>query len=356
MNHNHSHTSAPPADDCCAPAISRKAGIDVVFWGSLGVIAAALAAYHALPGVAWTHTFGNVIIELIKTMWWGVLIGMLFVGLMNKIPREYLQVMMGRGDSVAGIARAIAAGILLDLCSHGILLIAAKLYERGISLAQIMAFLIASPWNSFSLTIILISLIGLNWTLVFIAGSCVIAFATGLIYIALVRNGALPDNPNTVDIPENFNLKADAAARLKNFRLDYGFMRDIARAGLHEGQMLVRWLLLGIIIAAALQTFIPADDFSAWFGPTFLGLGLTLAVSTIMEICSEGSAPIAAVILNRAGAPGNAFAFLMAGVSTDYTEMMIIRQMTGSWKIALTLPLLTVPQIVLLAWIMNLAH
>ena len=49
------------------------------------------------------------------------------------------------------------------------------------------------------------------------------------------------------------------------------------------------------------------------------------------------------------------FAFLMAGVSTDYTEIMVLRGVTKSWRIALSLPLLTVPQILLLGWIMNMA-
>jgi uncharacterized membrane protein YraQ (UPF0718 family) len=57
--------------------------------------------------------------------------------------------------------------------------------------------------------------------------------------------------------------------------------------------------------------------------------------------------------MTRAAAPGNAFAFLMAGVSTDYTEILVMREATKSWKIAFFLPLVTVPQIVLLGWLMN---
>jgi len=93
--------------------------------------------------------------------------------------------------------------------------------------------------------------------------------------------------------------------------------------------------------------------FKDFFGPTLGGLGLTLVAATILEVCSEGSAPIAADILNRAAAPGNAFAFLMAGVSTDYTEIMALKECTKSWKIPLFLPLITVPQVVVLAWIAN---
>ena len=293
---------------------------------------------------------------MFEQMWWGVVIGMFFVGIMNKVPREYFQVLMGKGDTFGGICRAVVAGVFLDLCSHGILLVAAKLYERGVSFAQVMAFLIASPWNSLSLTIILISLVGLKWTLVYIAGSCIVALVSGLVYVALIKSGALPDNPNTMQISSDFSLRKDAAARLKSFRPTPAFFGDIIKGGIVESKMLVRWLLLGIAIAAALQSLIPDQIFSEWMGPTLIGLGITLIAATIIEVCSEGSVPIASVIFHKAAAPGNAFTFLMAGVSTDYTEMLILRQMTGSWKIALSMPLVTVPQILLLGYIMNMAH
>ena len=63
--------------------------------------------------------------------------------------------------------------------------------------------------------------------------------------------------------------------------------------------------------------------------------------------------PVASDILNRAHAPGNSFAFLMTGVSTDYTEIMSIKETTRSWKIAFFLPLVTIPQIVMVAIIIN---
>ena len=92
-----------------------------------------------------------------------------------------------------------------------------------------------------------------------------------------------------------------------------------------------------------------------FFGPTLLGLGATLLAATIIEVCSEGSAPIAGDLVTRAGAPGNGFAFLMAGVATDYTEVLVLKETTCSWRFALFLPLVTLPQIIVLAVIMNLA-
>ena len=62
---------------------------------------------------------------------------------------------------------------------------------------------------------------------------------------------------------------------------------------------------------------------------------------------------LAADLVTRAGAPGNGFTFLMAGAATDYTEMMVLREVVGRLKAALLLPLLTVPQVVMIGWALN---
>ena len=80
---------------------------------------------------------------------------------------------------------------------------------------------------------------------------------------------------------------------------------------------------------------------------------MTVIGATIIEVCSEGSVPIAADLVNLAKAPGNGFTFLMTGVSTDYTEIMALKETTGSWKIALFLPIITVPQVILLGYLLN---
>lgn len=117
--------------------------------------------------------------------------------------------------------------------------------------------------------------------------------------------------------------------------------------------MVMRWILFGVMLASLIRTFVPEDLYSSFFGPTSLGLALTMIMATLIEVCSEGSAPIASDLLNRAAAPGNSFAFLMTGVATDYTEVMVLKDTTKSWKIALFLPMLTVPQVLIVAWLMN---
>ena len=332
--------------------------IDVLFWGSLLGVGLLLTLSFCFPQQIktwpWLETMALTAQHMVHAMWWGVAIGAVFIGLLGKIPREFIMSVLGKGGSVSGLLRATAAGVLLDLCSHGILMVAAKLYERGASAGQVVAFLLASPWNSFSLSLVLVGLIGLNWTMAFIALSMLVALVTGWLFDMLVARGVLPCNHNEFAVSDEFRFWPEAKQRLSNTHFGIHFFKDVAVRGIVDSKMVVRWLLFGILLAAALRAVLEPAQFEQFFGPTFLGLAFTVLVATVLEVCSEGSTPIAADIVTRAQAPGNGFAFLMAGVATDYTEIMVLRDSAKSWKIALFLPLLSVPQILFLAWCMNL--
>lgn len=347
MKHNHQHSSS----------CHSKRKFDYLLWGSL-TAATVLYALHALYGqkidIAWLSTASSSVYELLNTMWWGLVLGMLMVAFLSKVPREFVISILGRNGGLGGIVRATMGGVLLDLCSHGILMVGAKLYERGATAGQMIAFLVASPWNSFSLTLILIALIGLPWTLAFIALSLVIAIITGVIFDWLVGKGTLPANPNKVDLPEDFQFWHEAKKGIKGVDYNVSLLKDMAITGMKESRMVLRWIFFGVILASLIRAFMDTGDFQTYFGPTLAGLGLTIFAATIIEVCSEGSTPIAADLLTRAKAPGNSFAFLMTGVATDYTEIMVLKDTAKSWKLALFLPMVTVPQVVLIAWLINI--
>lgn len=353
----HDHHEAPV--ETAAESCHSHEGRDWLLLITSTIIVVTYLAYllagEKIADIPWFGHFAHSAFELANTMWWGVLAGIIFVGIMSYIPREFVMRVLGKGGTLSGILRACLGGMLMDLCSHGILLVGMKLYERGASLGQVMAFLIASPWNSFSLTFILIALIGLPWTLTFIALSVVIAVVSGLIFERLVRSGVLPSNPNqSVSLPENFRFFAEAKRQLKTVHWRPALFSGMLKTGFVESRMVLRWVFLGIVLAAAIRALLPDEQFATYFGATALGLVLTVIAATVIEVCSEGSAPIAADLLTRANAPGNSFAFLMTGVSTDYTEIMAIKETTRSWKIALFLPLVTLPQVIALALMINL--
>jgi hypothetical protein len=87
-------------------------------------------------------------------------------------------------------------------------------------------------------------------------------------------------------------------------------------------------------------------------GATLLGMLVTLLIATVMEVCSEGTSPMAFEIFRQTGALGNSFIFLMAGVATDMTEIGLIWKNIGR-KTALWLPLVTVPQVIVVGYFLN---
>jgi uncharacterized protein len=169
----------------------------------------------------------------------------------------------------------------------------------------------------------------------------------------LVARGVLPGNPNAQELPVDFKIGEafrEGVAQMKPTRAN---LKAIAMGGLRDSRMILRWIFFGVVLAAGIRAFVPEVLFSQYFGPSLAGLALTLLAAAAIEVCSEGSSPIAADLLTRAEAPGNAFAFLMAGAATDYTEMLVLRETTRSWKATLALPLLTLPQVLIIAWLLN---
>ena len=365
------HTSCcepePAITSSCCDQTSDQDGarrrIDWMLWGSALVVAIGYIGHLAFGPGSGQHEaehnplahFAGGTFELMNAMWWGMALGIVFVGLLDRVPRDIVIAALAGNRRSTGLLRATAAGVLFDLCSHGILMVGMKLYERGASIGQTVAFLLASPWNSLSLTVVLIALIGWWYTVAFIVLSAVIALTTGWIFDSLVARGHLPGNPARAGIDANAKTSLSHAVRewLSGVTPSWqGFVKMLAN-GLKGSRMVLRWLLFGIVLAAGIRAVMPPDAFANWFGPTMFGVLMTVIAATIIEVCSEGSAPIAADLVTRAAAPGNGFTFLMAGVATDYTEVMSIKDTTGSWKLALALPVIAVPQTLAIGIMLN---
>ena len=341
----------PEEGGCCG----SKNRVDWLLWGSLFVVAVAYGLHFTglqeQLALASLREFVHGVHALMTKMWWGVLAGIVAVGVMHQVPREAVMKVMGRSGSVSGVCRAVLAGVALDLCNHGILMVGMKLYERGATLGQVFAFLIASPWNSFSLTLILVALIGLPMTLLFIVLSMVIALASGL----LVEKVIHPPKRESIEAADQALSWREVWQRTREAFPEKSRLAPILiRDGMKESRMVLRWVFFGVVLAAAIRAGFDPTTFKEWFGPSVAGLLLTLGAATAIEVCSEGSTPIGADLVNRAGAPGNGFVFLMAGAATDYTEIMALKETTRRWGKALLLPAVTVPQILVVGYLVNL--
>jgi len=304
--------------------------------------------------------FFNAFIDYLKLIWWAILIGFLIGGIIDYfIPRKYIEKYLSRHRKRT-IIYSIIFGFLMSACSHGILAIAIELYKKGANTSSVIAFLLASPWANLPITFLLFGFFGLK-ALFIVVSALIIATITGLIYQALEKKGLVEcrhceigeDKP----IHEDFSIIKDIKKRWTEFQFTSKNIK-VAVVGTFKGswaltKMVMWWLIIGMLMAAFVRAYIPEHIFMEYMGPGILGLLVTLLFATIIEVCSEGSSPLAFEIYNKTAAFGNSFTFLMAGVATDYTEIGLIWHNIGK-KAALWLPIITVPQILVLGYLFNI--
>ncbi|HAZ10533.1 MAG: hypothetical protein A2047_02545 [Omnitrophica bacterium GWA2_41_15] len=301
--------------------------------------------------------FKESLLMYLRKIWWAVLLGFILGGVIDHfVPREYISHILARPNKRT-ILYSSLLGFLMSACSHGILALSIELHKKGASNPAVVAFLLASPWTNLPITIMLIAFFGLAKALYIILSALFIAIVTGLIYQVLESKGIIETNKNTAKLGEDFSILADLKKRASRYKISRRQLL-IDLKGVYRGitmlsNMVLWWVLIGMGLASLIGSYVPQAIFQKYMGPTFLGMLATLVLATIMEVCSEGTAPLAFEIYRQTMAVGNAFVFLMAGVVTDYTEIGLLWVNVGK-RVAIFLPIITVPQVIILGIIANI--
>ena len=335
--------------DTCPSKPFFKNKLFIIASLSLLIILASFFASFLAP-------FRQAFLMYLKIIWWAVLLGLFLGGVIDYyIPREYISKILAERKP-ATIFNAVFLGFLMSACSHGILALTVQIHKKGASNPAVISFLLASPWANFTITIMLLSLFGLKGLFIIVA-ALIVAMNTGFIFMFLEKKGLIEKNKNIVEVSKDFSILRDIRIRAKNYRFSFNNfindLRGILQGALALSDMILWWIILGILIASLAGAYIPVHFFHRFMGPTLLGLLVTLALATIIEVCSEGSSPLAFEIYRQTGALGNSFVFLMAGVATDYTEIGLLWANVGR-RTAIWLPIVSVPQIVIIGYLANI--
>lgn len=316
------------------------------------ILAMLVSASYILPLL---EPFRNTLLMYFKTIWWAILLGLFLGGVIDYyVPREYISYLLAN-QGKRTIFYSVILGFFMSACSHGILALSIELHKKGASNPAVISFLLASPWANMTITIMLIGFFGLK-ALFIIISAIFIAIVTGLIYQVLQERGIIEKNDNVITLEKDFSIIKDIKKRFAEYRWSLqainSDIKGIYNGMVSLGNMVLWWILIGMGIASLAGAYIPSDIFNNYMGPTVLGLIVTLVLATIIEVCSEGSAPMAFEIFRQTRALGNSFVFLMAGVVTDYTEIGLLWHNVGK-RVAIWLPIITVPQVIILGILAN---
>ena len=217
------------------------------------------------------------------------------------IPRNFIQRQL---SGKSGILKAVLLGVPLPLCSCGVIPTGLGLQKDGASRGATVGFLISTPQTG--VDSILVSASFLGWP--FAIFKLVSAAATGLVG-GFLTDMALPETENTAD------NSSDASAGRPS--LSEGFEH-----GIDILQSIWKWLVVGVLAAAALEVYLPATwaneiaQVSPW-----LAMLAVLAISTPLYVCATASVPIAAALVANGFPPGAALVFLMAGPATNIATL-----------------------------------
>lgn len=330
--------------DCHAHCHSESANAPLSISRKLKIMLAVFAGVTALSFLPQLAALNDSLLDYLSLIWWAVLLGLVLGGIIDYfVPDGFMIRFLGEKKKTT-LLNAVIAGFLMSACSHGILAIAIQLYKKGASVPAVITFLLASPWANLPMTVLLFGFFG--WKAIFfVLGAMIIALITGFVFTLLDRAGLIEDSNPLAD-PGQVEWE-----RVKNFKAADA-IKGVGRGALSLANMVLWWILLGVMLAALIGAFIPEHIFMDYMGPDFAGILVTLLFATIIEVCSEGTSPLAFEIFNQTGVLGNPFVFLMAGVATDYTEIGLLWSNIGK-RTAIWLPIVTVPQILVVGLLLN---
>lgn len=336
----------------CYPSVKKS-----LFQNKLFIVASiSILLILASLFIPFLLPFRQAFLKYLKTIWWAIILGLFLGGIIDYyIPREYISKILAR-KRPSTIFNAVFLGFLMSACSHGILALSIQLHKKGASNPAVVSFLLASPWANFTITVMLVGFFGLKGLFIILA-AIIVAINTGFIFMFLEKKGLIEKNKNIVEVSQAFSILNDLKTRAKNYKFGLNTVARDAQ-GVIKGvfalsDMVLWWIILGMLFASIAGAYIPVHFFHKFMGPTWFGLLVTLALATIIEVCSEGSSPLAFEIYRQTQALGNSFVFLMAGVATDYTEIGLLWTNVGR-RTAIWLPIITVPQIVIIGYIANI--
>ena len=276
----------------------------------------------------------NEILHLINEMSPYLLLGFLFAGLLHAfVPKQFYERYLS-GKGFGPVARAALLGVPLPLCSCGVIPTAMSLRKQGASRGAVASFLIATPQTGVDSILATGAMMGWPFAVIRPLAAMVTALFGGLLVDRVGENGTVVQSHDLDDCHDDddgcchdhCDCCHDAEApttfggRLHQ-ALRYAFVEMVEDIG--------KWLVIGLVVAAAITVLVPDSFFVAFRDNTALSMLLVLAISIPMYICATGSIPIAVALMLKGLTPGAALVLLMAGPAANFASILVLRSKLG---------------------------
>jgi hypothetical protein len=269
--------------------------------------------------------FGNAIIAIALDAGVFMLFGFVIAGLLHSfVSAARIQKYLGTGRFGA-VLKASLIGLPLPLCSCGVLPAAMALHKNGASKGATVSFLISTPETGVDSIAISFALLDPVMAVFRPIAAFITALVTGMACdIVKERN----KNSNNIAFHENECCAVyfpESRPKTIMNRLHHG-MRF---AFVDMFNDLGKWLVIGILIAAAITALVPEGFFERYIGNNFLAMLLMLVVGIPLYMCSTSSTPLAASLIFAGISPGAALVLLLVGPATNAAGITVLAKRLG---------------------------
>jgi len=287
-----------------------------------------------------------------------LVLGLVIGGLIKAlVPTRFLQKHLS-GNGLASITKAALFGAPLPLCSCGVIPAALGLRRAGASKPATVSFLVSTPETGVDSVTISYALLGPFMAIVRPIAAVVSAIVAGLLVgrsedeqqksSNLKESSDLKESQvdsccsRKVEVEEKksccsskkqeVNSCCDTSNDTTQKPQKKTFWREAWAGIVYSFSSLfvdvLFWLLIGLVFAALVKTFVPITFLAEW-GSGLPAMLVMLVIGIPMYVCATASTPIAAGLLLAGVSPGTAMVFLMAGPATNISTLGIIGKELG---------------------------
>lgn len=293
-----------------------------------------------------------------------LVLGLVLGGLVGSvIPSSFLERHLS-GDGFFSIFKATIFGAPLPLCSCGVIPAALGLRRAGASKPATAAFLVSTPETGIDSISVTYALLGPFMAIYRPISALFSAIITGIL-VALFdpneQNSGAPASEESA--PSCCSSKEKEEPEITENCCSSSGKTEVQKTGLAKLSADMQttftdllnsigpWLLVGLLFAAAVQTYLPTDFLASW-GQGFIAMGVMVLAGIPMYICATASTPLAAGLMIAGVSPGVALVLLLTGPATNLSTLGVISQELG--KRSMWLYLLGVASTAIFSgWLLN---
>ena len=253
-----------------------------------------------------------------------LLVGFMIAGLLHVfVPDNFIKHHLGHKKGVFTVFKSVMFGVPMPLCSCGVIPAALGIKKQGAGDGAAIGFLISTPQTGVDSIMVSASMLGWPFAVFKLLSAFVIGMIGG-VWAYFTSSTTVSEEGKS-----NENNGADSKRSFKDlfeFAIDDLF------------KMIWRWLVAGILISAAMTTWLPADFFQRYLPDNiFVAMLLVLIISLPMYVCATASVPIAAALVATGMPTGAALVFLMAGPASNVATIGAVYRGFGMKKLLIYL-------------------